>query len=568
MVPPNLAKVVVAILGLDNREQAKPRYKVVDVGRVLPRTGASPLTPPQVARLYNFPSGADGTGQTIAVVELGGGFAQADLNTYFASIGVKSPSVTAVSVSASNNPGVDIASDREVMLDIEVIGGVAPGAKQVVYFAKSDDQSFFNCVSAAVHGTPSPVAVSISWGKPEDSWTAQSRNAFTQTFQDAANLGVSVLVASGDDGSSDGTSAADVDFPASSTAATGCGGTTLVASGSSISSEVTWNDGPGLASGGGVSKLFPKPSYQSSISVPAPGGRGVPDVSGHASAWTVRVDGSNTVLAGTSAVAPLWSGLTALLAQRLGRPLGFLNPQVYGGSVATSALRDITSGNNDSHNNLGVYSAGPGWDPCTGLGSPNGTALLTALTKSPTPTPTPQPTPVPTPKPTPAPTPKPTPVPTPKPNRHRCLHLNRRPNPHRYPHQNRLLNLRLYLRLNLPLTRTVEAQGSPIPLGCLHRATTIQCRQCLLLRHPCLRNSSRCPRSDESCLAWPVRRRWVSSPLWVWLYWESSELSDSPKTRSSFKETVTSKVPRVTVPVVLSGTRHAQMECCYQGGVR
>ena len=380
--------IVMAILGLDNREQAKPHHKVLDTSVASSHSGST-LTPPQAARLYNFPTGVDGSGATIAVIELGGGFSQPDLDTYFGAIGVASPSVTGVSVNAPNNPGIDQKSDREVMLDIEVIGGVAPGAKQLVYFSQGDDSSFFNCVSAAVHATPTPTAMSISWGKAEDQWTGQSVSAFTQAFQDAAALGISVFVASGDDGSSDGTSAPDVDFPAASPSCTACGGTTLVGSGGAISSEVVWNDGPGFSSGGGVSKLINRPSYQSSITIPSPGNRGVPDVSGHASAWSVRVSGSNIVLVGTSAVAPLWAGLTALLVQKLGSRLGFLNPQIYPASVSSVAFRDITQGNNDSHGNLGVYLAGIGWDPCTGLGSPNGVGLANALKPS---VPTPHPT--------------------------------------------------------------------------------------------------------------------------------------------------------------------------------
>jgi kumamolisin len=103
----------------------------------------------------------------------------------------------------------------------------------------------------------------------------------------------------------------------------------------------------------------------------------VPDVAGDAdpaTGWTVRVDGQTFPIGGTSAVAPMWAGLVALLNKALGRPVGYLHPQLYSATVAAT-FRDITSGSN------GAYSAGPGWDACTGLGSPDGAALLAALSK-------------------------------------------------------------------------------------------------------------------------------------------------------------------------------------------
>ncbi|HYB44817.1 MAG TPA: S53 family peptidase, partial [Candidatus Methylomirabilis sp.] len=229
-----------------------------------------------------------------------------------------------------------------------------------------------------------PSVISISWGSAEANWTAQAMQSFTQAFQAAAAMGVTVCCASGDDGSSDGEQDGKnhVDFPASSPFALGCGGTRLVGSGTAITSEVVWNDGAsGGASGGGVSGVFALPAWQSSAHVPAPGqkggGRGVPDVSGDAdpvSGYRVRVDGRDAVIGGTSAVAPLWAALIALVNQQGGKPVGYLNPVLYGDSAA---LRDITTGNN------GAYQAGPGWDACTGLGSPNGAKLVTALSGSP-----------------------------------------------------------------------------------------------------------------------------------------------------------------------------------------
>jgi kumamolisin len=342
-----------------------------------------------VAALYNFPAGLTGKGQTIAIVELGGGYDTSDLQTYFSNLGVTAPKVSSVSVDGGNNsPGSD--ADPEVMLDIEVAGSIAYGASIVVYFASNTDQGFIDAISDAVHDqTNKPSVISISWGAPEDSWTQQSRTAMNSALEDAAALGVTVTVASGDNGSSDGQSDGQLhtDFPASSPYSLACGGTTLVGSGNTISSETVWNEVANNegATGGGVSAVFALPTYQSSAGVPNQpqtgfAGRGTPDVSGNAdpsTGYQIRFGGQDQVIGGTSAVAPLWAALTALLNEKLGTAVGFLNPKLY--ALNEMGLHDISSGNNDD-SGLGYYSAGPGWDPCTGLGSPDGTALLNALT--------------------------------------------------------------------------------------------------------------------------------------------------------------------------------------------
>jgi kumamolisin len=385
-VPQSLAKVVQGVFGLDDRPHAKPHFRVLNgSGGIAPRSGSTSYTPVQVAKLYNFPSGATGAGETIAIIELGGGYKTTDLNTYFSALGV-SPQVSAVSVDGGHNSPTGSANgpDGEVMLDIEVAGAVAPKARLVVYFSPNTDRGFLDAITTAVHDPiRKPSIVSISWGGPEASWTAQALTAFNQAFQAAAKLGVTVCVASGDNGSTDGATNGrqNVDFPASSPYVLACGGTSLMASNGHISQETVWNDGAnGGATGGGVSDVFAKPAWQSSAGVPPsanPGhksGRGVPDVSGDAdpeTGYRVRVDGVNTVIGGTSAVAPLWAGLTALLNQKLGRSVGYMNPFLYG--TGHSTLHDIVIGNN------GAYPAKPGWDACTGWGSPNGGALLTAM---------------------------------------------------------------------------------------------------------------------------------------------------------------------------------------------
>jgi kumamolisin len=394
-LPAELAGAVEAVLGLDNRPQATPHFRVLGsqinantagtegFARAHASAANSSYTPVQVAQLYQFPQGATAAGQTIGIIELGGGYRTADLTAYFKGLGQKAPKVTAVSVDkGKNSPSNANGADGEVMLDIEVSAAVAPGAKIVVYFAPNTDQGFIDAIGSAVHDTTNnPRVISISWGGPESSWTTQAMNALDAACQSAAALGITVTVAAGDNGSTDGATGNNVDFPASSPHVLACGGTKLTGSGGTIASEVVWNEQANNegATGGGVSNVFALPVWQANAKVPAPsgstGGRGVPDVCGDADPTTgyqVRVDGQSLVIGGTSAVAPLWAGLIALNNQVNGKSAGFIQPQIYAAGAA-SAFNDIVSGNN------GAFSAGPGWDACTGLGSPIGGKLITVL---------------------------------------------------------------------------------------------------------------------------------------------------------------------------------------------
>jgi len=381
VLPGELEGIVEAVLGLDGRRQATAHFRI----RQPAASPATSFTPTQIASAYGFPSGT-GAGQCVALIELGGGFRPADLDTYFQGLGVASPAVVAVSVDhGANSPTGDAnGPDGEVMLDIEVVGAIAPEANIAVYFAPNTDAGFLDAITTAIHdATNRPSVISISWGGPEVSWTAQAMTAMDEAFQSAAAMGITVCVASGDNGSSDGVDDGSdhVDFPSSSPFALACGGTSLDASGSSIRSEVVWNDGAGDgASGGGVSGFFALPSWQANLSTrdnqgaAAPlANRGVPDVAGNAdpaTGYDVRIDGTDTVIGGTSAVAPLWAALLARLNQISGQPAGYLNPRLY---QNPGALRDITRGNN------GDFDAAAGWDACTGLGSPNGTALSSVI---------------------------------------------------------------------------------------------------------------------------------------------------------------------------------------------
>jgi kumamolisin len=390
-LPPELHYVVEGVFGLDDRPQAKPHFRRRRGLAGARAAGVSlSYTPVQVAALYDFPTGADGTGECIALIELGGGYSTADLSNYWSQLKLsETPTVSAVSVgNGSNAPtGDPNGPDGEVMLDIEVAGSIAPGAKIVVYFAENTDAGFLNAITTAVHdSTNNPSVVSISWGGPESSWTQQAMTSMDEAFQSAAAMGVSVCVAAGDDGSTDGVTDGlnHVDFPASSPNVLACGGTQLVASGNTVTNETVWNELANNegATGGGISDFFPLPSWQNGAGVPPSAnpnknvGRGVPDVAADAdptTGYVTLVDGNPDVIGGTSAVAPLWAGLIALINQSIGKPVGFINPLLYQDASTARDLNDITVGNN------GAYSAGPGWDACTGLGSPIGAQVAAAL---------------------------------------------------------------------------------------------------------------------------------------------------------------------------------------------
>jgi len=394
-IPTELDGVVTAVLGLDNRPQAKPHFRTYRPALTAHASSQQPagtFTPLQVAQTYAFPTNAFGAGESIAIVELGGGFRPGDVQTYFKNtLKLAPPTVVAISVDgAANSPtGDPNGPDGEVMLDIEVAGAVAPQSTLVVYFGPNTDQGFYDAIAAAIHDTRyNPSVISISWGGPESSWSQQSLNEFNTLLEDAATLGVTVCVASGDNGSTDGLTDGlqHVDFPASSPYALACGGTKLAASKGSYGTEQVWNEMANQegATGGGVSDFFAKPSYQANANVPPsvnPGkfvGRGMPDVAGDAdpvTGYVVYVDGQASVIGGTSAVAPLWAGLAACVNSSVGKRLGNLPSLVYAQIAAVpGTFHDITSGNN------GAYSAAAGWDACTGWGTPVGSAILSALT--------------------------------------------------------------------------------------------------------------------------------------------------------------------------------------------
>ncbi len=425
-IPAELEGIVVGIFGLDNRpvvRRSARRAAGASRAAVAGAAGAFQTKGPvrafyanELAKLYHFPVDLDGRGETIGIVELGGGFVQADLDLYFQQAGVAAPpnvTVATVPGGASNAPAPHDPNgpDVEVLLDMEVAGAVAPGARMVMFFAKDgSDQQTLRGILTAIHDAAADVSViSLSWqGTEYDASMGtgadfavqkQYQDNFNAALETAAHLGITVCIASGDYGSAcaplddltqpwDGK--AHVSFPASSPFALACGGTHIIAATGGALEEEVWHPSANVGTGGGISRYFKLPDYQrqavSEHAVnPAGGaGRGVPDVAANAaeeSGYRVRVDGhwypdaehKFLPIGGTSAATPLWAGLIALLNQGLGTRLGFVNPLLYKLAAETGAFHDVTKGNN------GDYKAGPAWDACTGLGTPDGEKLLAAL---------------------------------------------------------------------------------------------------------------------------------------------------------------------------------------------
>ena len=368
-LPENLAQIVESVHGLDNRQVAAPLFRAAAAAQ-----NGTPLLPTQVAKIYDFPA-ISAAGQSIGILEFGGGFKLADIQNYFNNtVHLPVPSVVSVSVDgALNTPGA--SADLEVILDIDVAAAVAPGAKIVVYFAPNSVQGFVDAITTAVHDTVNrPCVISISWGGNEAGWGASAINSITSALQEAAAVGVTVFASSGDSGSNN---PAQVLYPACDPWVTGCGGTTIQNVSGSSFTEVAWG-----GSGGGISNAFARPYWQNWAAIPGsmnpPGhiGRGVPDIAGNADPGSgyLLIQNGKTVgpVGGTSAVAPLYAGLVALLNAALGEPVGYLNYNLYA-LAGPYVYRDIVTGNN------GLYHSTPGWDACTGFGSLAGNALVTSL---------------------------------------------------------------------------------------------------------------------------------------------------------------------------------------------
>lgn len=387
-VPVELADGIRGVFGFDESPEIR-RHGVGNDATVLATTAGVSYTALEVAKLYCFPEKLDGRGQAVAIIALGGGFLRSDLRAYARALRLPLPQVKSVSVDGARNAptGPTAAYDGEVTGDIETVMAIAPRARITVYFADNSPQGFFESVAAAVHdGRRRNDIVSISWGQAEVHWRRGTMAAFNQVLLEAAVMGVTVCCSSGDHGSfADAHDReAHVNFPGSSPYVLSCGGTTLRAERARIESESVWHNATG-ASGGGVSAVFPRPSWQSRARVPKTAGgyvgRGVPDVAANADPLTgYRIYGHGAwhVGAGTSASSPLWAGLIARFNEHFGMPIGLPTPFIYGRSAElwrSGAIVSITKGNN------GLFRARQGWDCCTGFGSPRGVELLRAYSR-------------------------------------------------------------------------------------------------------------------------------------------------------------------------------------------
>ena len=331
----------------------------------------------------------NGANQNVAIIELGGGYLQSDLNKYFNYLGVPIPKVIPLSVDgAVNSPGTNIELDKETTLDIQVVGAIVPKSTILVYFAPNTSIGIYDAIYDAAFNKKYPTSIiSFSYEIPENILSGSLLNAYNNLIFNCRAKGVNLFCGAGDRGYTDGVSVnrAVATFPSTSPNAVSCGGTTLTSTATTIISEVVWNNNPNTsATGGGVSSYFGKPPYQAPYAVPLnPNnrlrGRGFPDVSAHANpenGYLIYFQGNFEIVGGTSASTPLWAGLTTRLNQSFGGSIGFLNKLLYRYcSQGNYCLNDITVGNN------GLYVAHKSWDPCTGLGSPDGIKIYNAMHK-------------------------------------------------------------------------------------------------------------------------------------------------------------------------------------------
>ena len=371
-LPSAVSGLVEGVSGLDTRAVAHPQLVRSKVAT--PAATPSGYGPTQYDGAYRFNNiGEDGTGITVALWEFDG-YTASDLTTYNSQYGLSGPAATTVSVDGANYNSSPGDGQGEVELDSDIVRGVAPKASQLVYEAPNSNQGQIDMANLIVSQDKAQV-ISISWGGCEAEQGTSEMTSTDNALSQAVSEGMTVYSASGDNGSADCQSGATgVDYPASSPYVSGAGGTTLGVSGTTWSSEKAWS-----GSGGGVSTVYAKPSWQTSSGSK----RTVPDISGNAdypgSPYAIYIAGSWTPVGGTSCVAPLWSGFTALVDQKAkaaGKAtMGLINPALYAAATAnySANFHDITSGSN------GGFSAGTGVDDVTGIGSPIGDTLANTL---------------------------------------------------------------------------------------------------------------------------------------------------------------------------------------------
>jgi kumamolisin len=362
--PAEIAAVVHGIFGMHQWPRSRK------LGSLQRHT--TPLMASDVAKRYKFPD-ADGSGQTIGVVQLRGMFQPADFDQCMRAQGLAPahPIVKRVDNAAVEHE-IATTKDLEASLDVQIIASLAPGARIVVYETPDDERGFLDAIREVIFDEEdAPSVLSISYGWPEHLWTPIALNILDDLLTAAALAGVSVFCSSGDNGSElDYDGKPHVLAPASSPFAIACGATDIA---SDNTREEAW-----AKTGGGFSERFEVPPWQESVGAAATrykmnAGRGVPDVAAQqAPGYYVVMNGTELALGGTSAVAPLWSALTARINQRIGAHIGFFAPLLYRRSEKP-LFTDVVGGNN------GPFRAGAGWDPCTGLGVPVGVAIENAL---------------------------------------------------------------------------------------------------------------------------------------------------------------------------------------------
>jgi kumamolisin len=407
-VPSQLAPIVKGVFGLDNRRVARRKRRAAsgeNHSRALSSVPSSWYTGSKLATHYNYPAG-DGSAQTVGVLEFGGGYFEHDLAKFCTLAGTAIPQVKPVSTDGTSTSAKD-GAEGEVMLDVEVLASVCPKSTIVVYFSAWSEQGWISALDAVIQDKENdPGAISISWGSPEDTdiWTGQAMTQLNESLKEAAYLGITVSVAAGDDGSSDavGDGHAHADFPSSSPYVLSVGGTTVLSQ-NGAEADIVWKEGDGLradnggSTGGGVSSVFARPTWQANISIQSvnPGaivGRCLPDVSANAD-WTASpyllvVDGQAQPNGGTSAATPLVTSLITLINENrgAGNRIGYITPLLYqapgagnpSSTIGAAGCTDVESGNNTT-DAIGGYSAGTGYDAVSGWGTPNGQKLVAAL---------------------------------------------------------------------------------------------------------------------------------------------------------------------------------------------
>jgi kumamolisin len=402
--PSEVADIVTGTLGFDNRSMAVPHMHHPSGW-----TTGTEVQPSEVARTYKYPADKYGSGQTIAIIELDGGFYSADIRTQFKTqYKIAPPKISVISIHGQRNspakrkdvlkyldalaalmkpgsqaPSGTLSGDSgldeqirwtiETSLDVQLAGALAPGARLKVLFAPNHSHGKFHALASALRD-PKVSVVSCSWGAREDSTSEDFVQAWEGLLMKAALLGVTVCCSSGDDFLNKWD--LHLYYPSSSPHLLSCGGTHLHGG-----IEEAWNEEiiprVRVASTGGASRVFRTPSWQGSLVLRATGknGRGVPDVAAKADlrdGYSITVAGRQIPMGGTSAAAPAWAALIARINEKSGLRIGYITQLLYSKALR-GACRDIRKGTN------GVYSARAGWDACTGLGSPVGDTLLLQL---------------------------------------------------------------------------------------------------------------------------------------------------------------------------------------------